>query len=72
MATLPWLVEAAALRLCPAIGRLQQRLRALGALAVGMSGSGATLFGEAVGYSSKHKKTVATASQRIGCAGGEG
>jgi 4-diphosphocytidyl-2-C-methyl-D-erythritol kinase len=38
-------LEAAALRLCPAIGRLQQRLRELGALAVGMSGSGATLFG---------------------------
>ena len=38
-------LEAAARRLCPAIGRLQQRLRDLGALAVGMSGSGATLFG---------------------------
>jgi len=38
-------LEAAALRLCPAIGRLEQRLRELGALAVGMSGSGATLFG---------------------------
>ena len=38
-------LEAAALRLCPAIGRLQQRLREIGAVAVGMSGSGATLFG---------------------------
>lgn len=38
-------LEAAALRLCPAIGRLQEHLRGLGALAVGMSGSGATLFG---------------------------
>lgn len=38
-------LAGAALRLCPAIGRLRERLRALGALAVGMSGSGATVFG---------------------------
>lgn len=38
-------LEPAAVRLCPAIGRLREQLRALGALAVGMSGSGATLFG---------------------------
>ena len=38
-------LEAPALRLCPAIGRLRARLRELGARAVGMSGSGATLFG---------------------------
>jgi 4-diphosphocytidyl-2-C-methyl-D-erythritol kinase len=38
-------LESAALRLCPAIGRLRRRLEALGPLAVGMSGSGATLFG---------------------------
>ena len=38
-------LEAPALRLCPAIARLRERLAELGALAVGMSGSGATLFG---------------------------
>jgi 4-diphosphocytidyl-2-C-methyl-D-erythritol kinase len=38
-------LEAPALRLCPAIARLRARLAAHGALAVGMSGSGATLFG---------------------------
>ena len=38
-------LAGSALRLCPAIGRLRERLRALGALAVGMSGSGATVFG---------------------------
>jgi 4-diphosphocytidyl-2-C-methyl-D-erythritol kinase len=38
-------LQAAALRLCPAIGRLLEQLRDLGAQAVGMSGSGATVFG---------------------------
>jgi 4-diphosphocytidyl-2-C-methyl-D-erythritol kinase len=38
-------LEAAALRLCPSIGRIRTRLVGLGALAVGMSGSGATLYG---------------------------
>ncbi|MDH3519573.1 MAG: 4-(cytidine 5'-diphospho)-2-C-methyl-D-erythritol kinase [Myxococcales bacterium] len=38
-------LASAALRLCPAIGRVRQRLQELGALAVGMSGSGATLYG---------------------------
>jgi 4-diphosphocytidyl-2-C-methyl-D-erythritol kinase len=38
-------LEAAALRLCPPIGRLRSRLNDTGARAVGMSGSGATLFG---------------------------
>jgi len=38
-------LEAAALRLCPAIGRLRRALEVSGARAVGMSGSGATLFG---------------------------
>jgi len=38
-------LEAAALRLCPSIGRIRARLAGLGALAVGMSGSGATLYG---------------------------
>lgn len=37
-------LEPAAVRLCPAVGRLRERLRGLGPLAVGMSGSGATLF----------------------------
>jgi 4-diphosphocytidyl-2-C-methyl-D-erythritol kinase len=32
-------------RLCPPIARLRQQLLASGARAVGMSGSGATLFG---------------------------
>lgn len=38
-------LEPAALRLCPAIARLRERLLAAGALAVGLSGSGATVFG---------------------------
>jgi len=38
-------LEAAAVRLCPPVGRLRDRLRSLGAAAVGMSGSGPTLFG---------------------------
>ncbi len=38
-------LEPAALRLCPPIARLRDRLRKVGALAVGMSGSGPTLFG---------------------------
>jgi 4-diphosphocytidyl-2-C-methyl-D-erythritol kinase len=38
-------LESAAVRLCPAIHRLRQELLARGALAVGMSGSGPTLFG---------------------------
>jgi 4-diphosphocytidyl-2-C-methyl-D-erythritol kinase len=38
-------LEPAASRLCPSLGPLQERLRRAGALAVGMSGSGATVFG---------------------------
>ena len=38
-------LESAALRLCPAIRRLRKELLVRGALAVGMSGSGPTLFG---------------------------
>lgn len=38
-------LEAPALRLCPAIGRLRGQLQDLGALVVGLSGSGATVFG---------------------------
>jgi 4-diphosphocytidyl-2-C-methyl-D-erythritol kinase len=38
-------LEAAALRLCPPVARLRERLSRLGAAAVGMSGSGPTLFG---------------------------
>lgn len=38
-------LEAPAVRLCPPIKVLQERLTSLGALAVGMSGSGATAFG---------------------------
>jgi 4-diphosphocytidyl-2-C-methyl-D-erythritol kinase len=38
-------LEPAALRLCPAIAPLRERLRAAGARAVGLSGSGPTLFG---------------------------
>ena len=38
-------LEPAAERLCPAIAALRERLRALGARAVGLSGSGPTLFG---------------------------
>jgi 4-diphosphocytidyl-2-C-methyl-D-erythritol kinase len=38
-------LEAAAIRLCPSVARLRDRLRALGATGVGMSGSGATLYG---------------------------
>jgi len=38
-------LEPAALRLCPAVRRLRAELRARGARAVGMSGSGPTVFG---------------------------
>jgi 4-diphosphocytidyl-2-C-methyl-D-erythritol kinase len=38
-------LEAAALRLCPAVRRLRGELSARGARAVGMSGSGPTVFG---------------------------
>jgi len=38
-------LEPVAIRLCPPIARLQRRIRATGAPAVGMSGSGATVFG---------------------------
>jgi 4-diphosphocytidyl-2-C-methyl-D-erythritol kinase len=38
-------LEPAAERLCPAIAPLRERLQALGARAVGLSGSGPTLFG---------------------------
>jgi len=37
-------LEPPAVRLCPAIARLREQLRSAGARAVGMSGSGATLF----------------------------
>jgi len=38
-------LEPIAIRLCPPIARLSRRIEAAGALAVGMSGSGATVFG---------------------------
>jgi len=38
-------LEPAASRLCPAITSLQSELRSLGALSVGMSGSGSAVFG---------------------------
>ena len=38
-------LEAAAIRLCPPVASLRRQLEAAGALAVGMSGSGPTLFG---------------------------
>jgi 4-diphosphocytidyl-2C-methyl-D-erythritol kinase len=38
-------LEPAAVRLCPVIARLRNQLRALGAMSVGMSGSGATVYG---------------------------
>ena len=38
-------LEPAAIRLCPQIAELRERLRGLGAEATGMSGSGATVFG---------------------------
>ena len=38
-------LEAPAVRLCPRIANLQEQICSLGALAVGMSGSGSTVFG---------------------------
>jgi 4-diphosphocytidyl-2-C-methyl-D-erythritol kinase len=38
-------LEPAAVRLCPPVARLRDELRGAGALAVGMSGSGPTVFG---------------------------
>jgi 4-diphosphocytidyl-2-C-methyl-D-erythritol kinase len=48
LARLPGLsndLEAAAIRLCPAVARLRDRMCAQGALVAGMSGSGATVYG---------------------------
>ena len=45
---LPWFcndLEAAATRLCPPIARLRDRMRELGAVVAGMSGSGGTIYG---------------------------
>ena len=47
-ALVPWLendLEPAAIRLCPAVARIRQALTRAGAVAVGLSGSGATLYG---------------------------
>ena len=44
----PWLendLEPAAIRLCPAVARMRQALTRAGAVAVGLTGSGATLYG---------------------------
>ena len=38
-------LEAAAVRLCPPVARLRDRMRELGAVVAGMSGSGATIYG---------------------------
>jgi len=38
-------LEPAAVRLCPPVARLREQLRGAGALVVGMSGSGPTMFG---------------------------
>jgi len=38
-------LEAAAVRLCPPVARLRERLRSLSPVGIGMSGSGPTLFG---------------------------
>jgi len=38
-------LEAAAIRLCPPIARLRDRMRELGVVGEGMSGSGATIYG---------------------------
>lgn len=38
-------LEPAAVRLCPAVGALREEIQATGPLAVGMSGSGPTVFG---------------------------
>jgi 4-diphosphocytidyl-2-C-methyl-D-erythritol kinase len=38
-------LESIAVRLCPPVARLRERIRASGARAVGMSGSGPTVFG---------------------------
>jgi 4-diphosphocytidyl-2-C-methyl-D-erythritol kinase len=38
-------LEPAAVRLCPPVARLRERLRELGATAVGLSGSGPTVYG---------------------------
>ena len=38
-------LEAAAIRLCPPLARLRNRIHGLGATRVGMSGSGATVYG---------------------------
>ena len=53
-------LEAPAVRLCPPITVLQERLTSLGALAVGLSGSGATTFGV---FASSDEAEAAAASK---------
>jgi 4-diphosphocytidyl-2-C-methyl-D-erythritol kinase len=52
-------LEAAAIRLCPPVSRLRDRMRALGARIVGMSGSGATVYGE---FATKAEAEIARTS----------
>jgi 4-diphosphocytidyl-2-C-methyl-D-erythritol kinase len=54
-------LEPAAIRLCPPVGRLIERLREAGAVGVGMTGSGATVFGV---FASRRQADRAAASLR--------
>lgn len=58
-------LEAPAVRLCPPIANLQEQLTSLGALAVGMSGSGATVFGVFASREEADKVAEVAASSEV-------
>jgi len=58
-------LEASAVRLCPPIADLQEQLTSLGALAVGMSGSGATAFGVFASREEADEVAEAAASNEV-------
>jgi 4-diphosphocytidyl-2-C-methyl-D-erythritol kinase len=62
-------LEPAALRLCPPIARLRERIADSGAVAVGMSGSGPTLFGVFAGEA-EAREAEAALRREAGRAGG--
>lgn len=61
-------LEPPAVRLCPAIAQLEEQILSLGALGVGMSGSGATVFGV---FGSRQEAEEALASSPFGRDGAE-
>ena len=62
-------LEPAARRLCPPLARLRQRIAEAGAVGVGMSGSGPTLFGvfrdEGSAHEAAERLSIETAAKRL-------